>query len=306
MWQHFVSFLLRILHGMPLLVSSNWAAWGLGLLAFVVTEAMLFVTTPKESRSKRLKSNVLIGVGVTLFVYSTLFVWSTIQTTYDDHRDVDTRWKSLVREKDGLKQELSSRDGYIKQLQARPYCSQRAAKDGRSEVRQAPPLASIQPTPQSNLTTAPYQYRTEMTLKQSAVLVERLANVFKRYQPIWFVVTAPTESKSFKDDLYDAIVSACHQAGPNSCTIEPAPDPEKEVDTGIPESKYNGVVIHSVSKQPDEYLGEAIFGAFSTVSHSQEWEFPDAINKLNMIHNPNFVWIQIGRENPWTHSCGQY
>jgi hypothetical protein len=36
MWHNFVDLLLRILHGMPLLVSSNWTGWFLGLIVFVL------------------------------------------------------------------------------------------------------------------------------------------------------------------------------------------------------------------------------------------------------------------------------
>lgn len=90
---------------MPVLVSSNWAAWILGVIAFLLTELLLYMNTRKEERRKRLTSNLLIGLAVTLFVYGTLFVWSTIQTVYDDHHDVVGRWRAVVNENKRLEEE---------------------------------------------------------------------------------------------------------------------------------------------------------------------------------------------------------
>lgn len=94
---------------MPALVSSNWAAWILGFVTFVVTEIVLFMRTPKEERRERIKGNVLVGVVITGFVYLTLFAWSTVQTIYDDHHDSTGRWQAVVKEKDKLKSELDTR-----------------------------------------------------------------------------------------------------------------------------------------------------------------------------------------------------
>jgi hypothetical protein len=110
--------LLRIFHGMPVLVSSNWAAWILGIATFLLTELLLFATTAKAERWARLKLNLLIGIGVTTFAYSILFVWSTVRTVYDDHHDSVGRWQTVVKEKNSLKAALNARDAYIARLQA--------------------------------------------------------------------------------------------------------------------------------------------------------------------------------------------
>jgi hypothetical protein len=110
--------LLRVLHGMPVLVSSNWAAWILGIATFLLTELLLFKTTAKEERWGRLKVNLLIGIGVTAFAYSVLFAWSTVRTVYDDHHDSTGRWRAVVNEKNTLKGMLQVRDAYIKRLEA--------------------------------------------------------------------------------------------------------------------------------------------------------------------------------------------
>jgi hypothetical protein len=141
MWAHFLNILWRIIHGMPVLVSSNWAAWILGILTFGFTELLLFMGTAREERWKRLKGNVLIGLLVTVFVYSILFVWSTVQTTYDDHHDSVGRWQSVVNEKENLKAELRQRDDYIRSLEARacPQCPSRGLRNGA--VIAVPPVS---------------------------------------------------------------------------------------------------------------------------------------------------------------------
>ena len=125
MWPHFIHLFWRIVHGMPVLVSSNWAASFIGGLTFLVTEFVLFMITPREQRWKRLISNLLIGLAVTTFVYSTLFVWSTVQTVYDNHHDSVGRWQAVVQEKNALKESLQQRDTYIHQLEGKtcPACS---------------------------------------------------------------------------------------------------------------------------------------------------------------------------------------
>jgi len=119
MWPHFVHLLARIIHGAPGLVSSNWAASFLGLGAFSLTELLLYTTTPKEERVRRLRANLLIGVLVTIFVYSVLFVWSTIQTVYDEHHDSVGRWQAVVNEREQLKDGLKKRDEYITRLESK-------------------------------------------------------------------------------------------------------------------------------------------------------------------------------------------
>jgi hypothetical protein len=119
MWSNFVDILFRIVHGMPVLVSSGWAASILGFITFGFTELLLYMNTPKEDRTKRLKGNLFIGLLVTVFLYSILFVWSTIQTIYDEHHDSVGRWQVVVREKDSLKTELQKRDDYIRSLESR-------------------------------------------------------------------------------------------------------------------------------------------------------------------------------------------
>ena len=117
MGPHFRSLFSRIVHGMPVLVSSNCAAVFIGALAFALTETALFLTTPKEERNKRLIKNLVIGGSVTLAVYAILFVWSTVQTVFDDHNDRVGRWRAVVNEKDQLKLGLAKRDDYIRHMQ---------------------------------------------------------------------------------------------------------------------------------------------------------------------------------------------
>jgi hypothetical protein len=104
---------------MPDLVSSNWAAWILGLATFALTEVLLYLSTPREERSQRWARNLLIGVAVTAFVYFTLFIWSTVQTVYDNHHDSVMRWQAVVVEKNTLKDTLRKRDDYIHALKGK-------------------------------------------------------------------------------------------------------------------------------------------------------------------------------------------
>jgi hypothetical protein len=57
--------------------------------------------------------NLARGLVVTAIVYAGLFIWSTIQTVYDDHHDSVSRWRAVVKEKENLKAELKRRDESI-------------------------------------------------------------------------------------------------------------------------------------------------------------------------------------------------
>jgi hypothetical protein len=116
MWAHFVNVFIRILQGMPLLVSSNWASWLLGIAAFLLYEAFTLVRFGWEDMKKRWRQNLGMGLLVTTIVYTVLFAWSVVRTIYDEHHDSTSRWQAVVNEKNSLKAELKRRDDYIEQL----------------------------------------------------------------------------------------------------------------------------------------------------------------------------------------------
>jgi hypothetical protein len=127
MWPHFISVLLRIIHGMPLLVSSNWAAWLVGIGAFIFSQVIVLARSGLKEMLRRWKENIGIGLISAAAVYIFLFGWSAVQTIYDEHHDNTGRWRAVVNEKDALKVELKRRDDYIELLKARscPACSNR-------------------------------------------------------------------------------------------------------------------------------------------------------------------------------------
>lgn len=129
MWPHFLNFLLRVLRGMPLLVSSNWGAWILGLVLFLLYEVAVLVRRGWEDMKQRWTDNFVMGVLVTAIGYLILFSWSVFQTIYDDHHDDTGRWRAVVNEKNVLKSELSNRDAYIYRLDNRrcPQCNKSGA-----------------------------------------------------------------------------------------------------------------------------------------------------------------------------------
>jgi len=120
---------------MPLLVSSNWAAWLLGLGVFLFYEIIALIRQGWQEMRRHWTENFLMGLLATTLGYLVLFGWSILQTTYDEHRDSTGRWRVVVNEKDHLKAELSERDTYIRKLEARscPICPARAAQVAESQ-----------------------------------------------------------------------------------------------------------------------------------------------------------------------------
>lgn len=125
MWLHFIHLFWRTIHGMPLLVSSNWASWGLGLVVFVLYEVLAIAVRGWQDMKARWKQNVGIGLLATAGGYLVLFICSAIVTTYDEHHDSTGRWQVVVTEKNNLKAMLQQRDSYIETLEVKscPACS---------------------------------------------------------------------------------------------------------------------------------------------------------------------------------------
>jgi hypothetical protein len=125
MSSHFFHLFLRIVHGMPGLVSSNWAAWLLGVVVFVLYHLLVLCFRGWREMGKRWLQNLGFATLAAALGYIALFSWSAIQTTYDDHHDSTGRWQAVVNEKNILKVGLATRDDYIHTLESRtcPACS---------------------------------------------------------------------------------------------------------------------------------------------------------------------------------------
>jgi len=118
MWPHFVHLFWRSIHGMPLLVSSNWASWSLGLAIFTFYECLAICFRGWQDVITRWKQNVGLGLLATAAGYLLLLATSIVITTYDEHHDSTGRWQAVVKEKNDLKALLQKRDEYVKTLEA--------------------------------------------------------------------------------------------------------------------------------------------------------------------------------------------
>ena len=141
---------------MPLLVSSNWFAWGIGICGFVFYEGMVLIVRGWSDLMQRWKQNLSIGIVAASATYLVLFVCSAIITTYDVHHDEVGRWQATVKEKDQLKRELSKRDAYLKELQERPPVARMQLQSGNKEISSIGPITMASSHYDSIHTDAPY------------------------------------------------------------------------------------------------------------------------------------------------------
>src|SRR5579871_582256 len=135
MLSRFIRLFIRILHGMPTLVSSNWASWLLGGLGmFVLAEAWVWSRGSKGQRFRewweKRRSSILRVFGFATVYGAVLFGWSTVQTVYDDHHDNTGRMLAVVKEKNSLYADLSLQDNQLTQLRSRscPMCPSRSVQ----------------------------------------------------------------------------------------------------------------------------------------------------------------------------------
>jgi hypothetical protein len=157
---------------------------------------------------------------------------------------------------------------------------------------------------------SPCQYRNAMTVNEVIEMVKQLHGLFMLNAPLTFVITAPPEvdcAVTLQGDFYALIAAACLWGGGSLCTIEPAPDPRTEIDTGIPSPEYAGVVIHHVPDSPSDVIIMSYARALGRFIVHKSSHIPDGIARLNRTHNPRFFWFQLGPGCPWTdtHICGE-
>jgi hypothetical protein len=154
----------------------------------------------------------------------------------------------------------------------------------------------------------PKEFRNNMSVRQTFEIVGQLHGTFARQNPpLTFVITAPHESARFRQNFYTMIVAAC-QGIPekSSCLIEPAPDPNVELDTGIPTPKYPGIVIHAPDSLPDllgtmlkQYLGKCFLIHKTT-------KVVEGISQLKnkREQDSQLVWFELGPGSPWNQGGG--
>lgn len=112
-----VHLLERSIYAMPSLVSGNWAQVALGIFIFLAALLLTLRIRGPEAMKKHFLENVLIGVAAVVLGWLGLFMCSLVVTVYNDHHDVNGRWKAVVNEKNRLKDGLLERDRYIKSLE---------------------------------------------------------------------------------------------------------------------------------------------------------------------------------------------
>jgi hypothetical protein len=251
----------------PALISSNWPAvvFSVAVATFAfwfdVREQFFALRTWRErGRAMREKKNIWNAVKALAYGCVLLFLCSLVKTIYEDHESLTKKNESLVAENMGLKQQLNA------------------------------------PKP-----TEPYVYRNNLTTPQLLGIIGQLHNLLsKQRPPLTFVFTSPKENSRFKDDFYAMVVMACQNLPPEAfCLIEPAPDPEVELNTGIPAAKNSGIVIHTDDGIPQltgTMLRLYLDGCF-IIRKSQY--IPDGIKRLNPRPESKLVWFEIGPGSPW-------
>jgi hypothetical protein len=146
-------------------------------------------------------------------------------------------------------------------------------------------------------------YGQGMTAVQAFAIVDRLNSVF-RGKKLIFVITAPKENERFRKDFYAMVVRACRASADTGCMIEPVPDPDVELDTGIPSAQYPGIVIHAPDSLPElteTMLKQALDQCF--IIHKNK-TIPDGIAKLNPSPGTELVWFELGPGSPWNPGGG--
>jgi hypothetical protein len=198
MWPHFEHLVWRIIHGMPVLVSSNWANWGLGLAIFVLYEVFAIKFRGWQDVVSRWKQNVGLGLLATAGGYVLLFAYSAIITTYDEHHDSTGRWQAVVKEKDNLKVLLQQKDEYIKKLESKPCPACPVAAVRAAPVSAVPPKPTIKAFARDLGTDKDGFFITELTLSSDVPISPPLTIQLDFDAPIYGIETVPSPTPAVR------------------------------------------------------------------------------------------------------------
>ena len=169
------------------------------------------------------------------------------------------------------------------------------------QAQRAPPPPPVPPV-------SPAEYRNKMSAQKTIETVRLLSGVFLQNPHATMVITAPPESEAFKNDFYAMIVAACQREPTADCTIEPAPNPQLDIDSGITDPEYQGIVIHHKSIAAGDYTADIFISALSCYVVRKTSHLPDGIAHLNLNNTPYFYWFELGHGSPWqsdnTSRCG--
>jgi hypothetical protein len=173
---------------------------------------------------------------------------------------------------------------------------------GTSPIESAPQAPAI---PQPSSVATPYKYRNPMSASEVIGMLNRMRSALSL--PMSLVVTFTPDNEAFRQD-FEAICitagrdqaikspdlgrAAPHRHGPpTNCNIIRLPS--DSIDIPAPEHPHM-IVFHTLDSTPtivSTQFKDALGGCF-TVRQSNS--IPDAINRLNVTHDPAFIWLEVG------------
>lgn len=165
-------------------------------------------------------------------------------------------------------------------------------------------------------TPTPYRYRNEMTMHQTADMIDGLQSA-ARSRIQWLgattiIVTAPAEEQRFRDDLAALMNVACTTCDAERCgnrcqiMFVPDHDPHGLDASAVKIPERPGIVVHSLElAAPNRTLApmlKVFLESCFLVSASKQ--IPEGIRA--MVPPPqrgNLIWMELGKGSPWNSHC---
>lgn len=109
--------LVRAFFSLPSRISGNWVAVVFGILVFSIRPIIAWRKDGWEKMKTESAKNIKDAFLLALISWTGLFLVSVAMEVYHNHNDETKRWRSVVVEKNTLKQILINRDSYIHDLE---------------------------------------------------------------------------------------------------------------------------------------------------------------------------------------------
>lgn len=201
MWHNFIDLVRLIWSAWLTQMSSSTPAQVFGASVFVLTQVFKSLRNLSEDGQiswHKLKqfwrdhwrANVRDGALAVLVVGMVDAAWLTVNTVYVQHHDSVERWRTVVNEKDSLKEILKQRDKYILTLEHKKACPVCPAVSKPTSA--VPPTPTIKSFPRELGTDKDGYFITELTLSSDVAILPPLTIELDFDVPIYSVDAKPS------------------------------------------------------------------------------------------------------------------
>jgi hypothetical protein len=296
-------------HGMPPLVSGNWAQIYLGIAIFCIYHLLFGLVRGWPAMKDNWKGNVGIGILSVVTGWSLLFGYNLIKTVYDDHEDMAKQIKQLRETNNSQQQQIANQQQQTgPQIQTSVQNALNPIKQENDRLKQEKDkLASELEDRKQSVHTEDPSYRRFVEVFQ--VLADLKKSLGARRCII--EVSSPVGSSAISSQSILSTFFLADRMLTQPCEIysaeneDPSNQSSPALQHRIMDGAEDGMVIMHTSKEDGENQFVRNFhdylSRYIPMKRVYDDNMPKARQKIAMIDHPEppIIWLQFGNNVHW-------